>query len=494
MKLKTGFVLCLLTASAAGPVGAQTPPLVYDVENTGAACAKPTLPTLSQLKAYAMLPDPFAWADGSGHIANFADWECRRNEIKAQIENYEIGTKPPKPSNITATYSGGTLTVKVTENGNTLTLTSKVVVPSGAGPFPAVIGMNSGTGSLPASVFSSRNIAQITFSHDQVTVYNSKSASDPFFKLYPNLKNNGQYSAWAWGVSRIIDGLELVQSSLKIDLKHIAVTGCSYAGKMALFAGALDERIALTLPEESGGGGAAAWRVSETLGQVEKLGATNHQWFMESMFQFAGSNVPKLPHDHHELLALVAPRALLVFGNGATDYVWLAEEACYVSCRAAEQIWKTLGISDRYGFSQVGGHSHCAFPSSQNPELEAFVDKFLLGKKTTTTGIAKNPFPNTDYKKWISAWSSFGLVTALEDQDPSALAAGIRCYPNPFQSTLTIEAKGDFSYQITDQLGQIFETNQSTGKITLAEGYPKGVYIVKVTQGTTSEVFKMVKE
>src|SRR4029077_20744826 len=100
------------------------------------------------------------------------------------------------------------------------------------------------------------NVARITFNHDQVPVYNRPRASDPYTKLYPELfGNSGQYSAWAWGVSRIIDGLELVQDQLPIDRKHIGVTGCSYAGKMALFAGALDERIALTIAQESGGGG-----------------------------------------------------------------------------------------------------------------------------------------------------------------------------------------------------------------------------------------------
>src|SRR4051812_36020691 len=103
-------------------------PLVYDVENTGTACAKPAMPTLANLTAYAMLPDPFKWANGSGRITSFSDWECRRNEIKAQIENYEIGVKPVKPANITATWTAATntLTVKVTENGQTLTLTSKI--------------------------------------------------------------------------------------------------------------------------------------------------------------------------------------------------------------------------------------------------------------------------------------------------------------------------------------------------------------------------------
>lgn len=73
---------------------AQTP-LVYKVENSGASCAPPPLPTINQLPVIEPLPDPFMWANGSGRSTNFSDWECRRNEIKKQIENYEIGTKPP---------------------------------------------------------------------------------------------------------------------------------------------------------------------------------------------------------------------------------------------------------------------------------------------------------------------------------------------------------------------------------------------------------------
>nr|GFD31221.1 hypothetical protein [Tanacetum cinerariifolium] len=171
---------------------------------------------------------------------------------------------------------------------------------TGSGPFPAIIGMNSLSGSVPASVFTSRNVARIQYNHNDVTTYYGAALTDPYYQLYPdqNLSNSGQYAAWSWGVSRLIDGLELVQASLPIDLKHLGVTGCSYAGKMALFSGAMDERIALTIAQESGGGGAPAWRVSETLGGVENLGATDYSWFKDDMKQFAGANVAKLPHDH----------------------------------------------------------------------------------------------------------------------------------------------------------------------------------------------------
>lgn len=404
MKLATAIIVFFLGLTCIRTLA--QPPLVYSKENTGAHFALPPLPNLNQLPVVDPLPDPFMWSDGKGRSTKFIDWEKRRNEIKAEIEHYEIGKKPNKPENITASYSklDSTLKVDVTVNGQTLTLTSKIILPSGTGRFAAVIGMNSPNGSIPADIFSSRNIARIRYVHNQVTTYNSPKSSDPYYKLYPELWGvSGQYSAWAWGVSRIIDGLELVQDVLPIDLKHIAVTGCSYAGKMALFSGAFDERIALTIAQESGGGGATAWRVSETIGDVEKLGATSHQWFMESMFQYSGLNVSRLPYDHHELMAMVAPRALLVTGN--TDYMWLANPSCYVASRATKEIYKTLGISDRFGFYIDGKHGHCAVPTDQRPAIEAFVDKFMLGKTNVVTDtVTVNPYPEIDYRSWYSWW------------------------------------------------------------------------------------------
>src|SRR5262249_1123519 len=271
-------------------------PLVYSVENTGANYPAPTFPTFAHLPIIRPLTDPFRFADGT-RDTSFANWERRRNEIKPAIEQYEIGPKPDcSDCAITASYTPpaagstakGVLRVVVTRNGKSLTLTSGVYIPSGmgAGPFPALIAMTffafptgPNYGSLPSSVFSSRPIATVDFVHNNVTAYSffgvSDHSKDPFYQLYPELcagtcngavSNSGQYAAWAWGVSRLIDGMEIAShqsvNPLPIDMKHLAVTGCSYAGKMALFAGAFDERVALTIPQESGGGGAPAWRVT----------------------------------------------------------------------------------------------------------------------------------------------------------------------------------------------------------------------------------------
>lgn len=279
-------------------------------------------------------------------------------------------------------------------------MTAPIKYPEGNGPFPAIIGIGRPTGSLPVQLFDKRRIAQITFNFTQVMSHTQKRGNEPINRLYPDQTDMGAYCAWPWGISRLIDGLEKVGKKSRIDLSHLAVSGCSFAGKMALFAGAFDERIALTIAQEPGGGGVDAWRVSETLGNVETLGRTSYAWFLESMRQFAGKNVNRLPIDHHELAALIAPRALLVLGN--TDYEWLAEESNYVSCQAARMVWKAFGIEDRMGFSIQGGHMHCMLPESQYPEVEAFIDKFLLGKTDVDTFVSKaDMFEDVDYLKWM---------------------------------------------------------------------------------------------
>lgn len=390
-------------------------PLVYDVENTGASCAKPPLPSVNRLPSVNMLPDPFAWSDGSGRCESFADWECRRNEIINEIGYYEIGVKPSKPADVTASYTGGTLTVTVKENGKTLTLTSKVTMPSGSGPHPVIIGMNSGTGSLSSSLFS--DCIQIPFNHDQVATYSmsgNKSTNAPFYQMYPNLVSAGDYCAWSWGISRLIDGIFLLQKELKADVKHIGVTGCSYAGKMALFGGALDERVALTIAQESGGGGINSWRVSETIGNVEKISNTNYSWFMQSFKNNFNTKVDKIPYDHHELIGLIAPRAVLILGN--PDYEWLGDPSGYCSTMAAIEIYKAMGIEDRIGFNFASGHSHCAASSSQNTSCQKYIDRFLRGKSVDTK-LRENAL-KADYQKWSKEWA--GTTLSVEAAKLSA--------------------------------------------------------------------------
>ena len=398
---KIKMALAILLLSQMMVFGQTAIPLVYDKEYTNDNFQLPGILPIDKLPEIATLPDPFAWADGSGRSTDFKDWKRHRFEIAHQLQHYELGMKPVTPrDSIEAILNNDTLRVIVHENGEVLLLTAPIKYPEGNGPFPAIIGIGRSTGALPEQLFDKRKIAQITFDFTQVMSHTQKRGNEPINRLYPDQTDMGAYCAWPWGISRLIDGLEKVEKKSRIDLSHLAISGCSFAGKMALFAGAFDERIALTIAQEPGGGGVDAWRVSETLENVETLGRTNYAWFLESMRQFAGKNVNRLPIDHHELAALIAPRALLVLGN--TDYEWLAEESNYVSCQAARMVWKAFGIEDRMGFSIQGGHMHCMLPKSQYPEVEAFIDKFLLGKTDVDTFVSKaDMFEDVDYLKWM---------------------------------------------------------------------------------------------
>lgn len=402
------LVLAALLTGCSAPVGDEIP-LVYSEENTGASYALAQEYPASGLETPVMeLPDPLAWASGKGRVKDFNQWERRRNEIFSQIQFYETGTKPVVDrSAVSARMSGDTLYVDVTVDGETLSLSSRIFYPDGDGPFPLMIGTS--RMSLPREIFDERPIALMDYNERQVVNYGQWGPRDSrgsyaFDRLYPELVDNGAYVDWAWGLSRIIDGLQILGPEVtRIDVSHIGVTGCSYAGKMALFCGAFDERIALTIAQEPGGGGAAAWRVSHNIEEeCETLERTDYNWFKESLREnFSGDRVYNLPYDRHALCAMVCPRALLILGN--TDYPWLADEAGYVSAVAARKVWEEFGIADRMGYSINGGHPHCMLPESQYPEVEAFIDRFLLGKNDVNTTVLKaEKFEGTtDLSRWI---------------------------------------------------------------------------------------------
>jgi len=412
-------------------------PLVYNVENTAADLPDPIFPSPSELPYIEPLTDPFEYSDGSGRALEFKDWTRRRGEIARELQHYELGEKPAvSMDDIEAWMDGNTLYVKVTVGENSLTINTTITYPSkGEAPYALMIGTDNI--SLPAQLITSRPIARLNLPASQVNGYSQMggNSSREFKRLYPQYEANGAYIEWAWGLSRIIDGLQKLGPEVtKIDMSHIGVTGCSYAGKMALFTGVFDERVALTIAQEPGGGGANAWRVSRVWNRdyysskdddaCEGLDNTDYSWFMKSLKDnFAKDNTFKLPYDHHELVAMACPRAVLVLGN--PDMKWLGDYSGYVSVNAARKVYERYGIADRCGYSIVGGHGHCQLPENQYADVEAFLDRFLLGKDVDTN-ITKAPvFENGSHKaaplvelgQWMDWWES-------ENHEPNTLETG----------------------------------------------------------------------
>ena len=384
-------LLALLTMGVASAQKSELP-LVYDVEHTGSRFAAPKMPTIDKLPVVRELPDALE------KVRSFKDWSKRRSAIGNMIQHYGIGTKPTvETSQVKARMDGDTLIVDVTVGQETLTLKSVIRYPKvGEAPYALMIGTD--MIAIPRQLFEDRPIATTTFTSAQVNDYKQfgkhhDRGEHNFDRLYPALKDNGAYSEWAWGMSRLIDGLQQLGPEVtKIDVKRIGVTGCSYAGKMALYCGAFDERIALTIAQEPGGGGAAAWRKSHesTLAgkNLEDLDKTDYHWFLESQKEnFHGDSVYRLPYDQHELCAMVCPRALLLLGN--PDYEWLADGSMLPSAQAALKVWERFGISDRMGWSIVGKHGHCQLPQAQWPEVQAFIDRFLLGRLSDTKNVRR---------------------------------------------------------------------------------------------------------
>lgn len=59
---------------------------------------------------------------------------------------------------------------------------------------------------------------------------------------------------------------------------------------------------------------------------------------------------------------------------------------------------------DNIGVSQVGHSDHCGQPASQQPEIDAFIKKFLLGQSVDTKINKTNGTYTFDQEKWVD-WS-----------------------------------------------------------------------------------------
>jgi len=356
-----------------------------------------TIGNLPKTYSNAKLPDPFTMLDGTP-VSSLTDWKCRREELAALLEEFELGEKPRHPEKVTGSYANGKLTVTVTDNGNTISFNVGITgAGSAQNPRPAMIGFNGG--SLGNS-YAGLGIASISFNPDDIAP-ESRRGSGNFYKLYGQNHSAGTLIAWAWGISRVIDALAVTPEA-GIDVHHLGVTGCSRLGKGALVAGAFDARIALVIPQESGSGGASNWRNAAKDSEAQPLSSacTEAAWFRSSLCNYQ-YNVNGLPTDHHFLTGMVAPHGLLVLDN--TGWVWLGENASYANAMSTFEIFKFLGAEKDFTYSKAANHMHCSFPDENTDEVQAFVKKYLLDDASQNTGKieAKGVYYNvSDWQDW----------------------------------------------------------------------------------------------
>ena len=147
--------------------------------------------------------------------------------------------------------------------------------------------------------------------------------------------NTTALGAWAWALSR---GLDLAERIPEIDATRAVATGCSRLAKTALLACARDERFAVCVPCQTGGGGAPLAKrfFGESVGT--EMRSFQH-WYCPAYARYA-DNEAEMPFDQHWLLATIAPRGLLVEGFNAR---WFDTRGEFLACKAASPVWEFLG-------------------------------------------------------------------------------------------------------------------------------------------------------
>lgn len=154
----------------------------------------------------------------------------------------------------------------------------------------------------------------------------------------------GAIAAWGWLYSRMVDAL---QGDPRIDAGKFVALGHSRFGKAALVAAAFDARIAAVISNQSGTGGASLSRAKkgETVRQITK---SYPHWFATRFDDYAGRE-SELPVDQHLLLALIAPRPILL-GNARRD-VWSDPNGAFRAAQGADPVYELFG---RAGLDQEG--------------------------------------------------------------------------------------------------------------------------------------------
>jgi hypothetical protein len=143
-------------------------------------------------------------------------------------------------------------------------------------------------------------------------------------------------SAWAWGLHRMMDYCEQASD---IDSNRVVVMGHSRLGKTALWAGATDQRFVAVIDNASGCGGSALFR--RRYGERAYHIDTNFPHWFRDRFSEYRENESALPVDQHQLLALSAPRPLLV--NAMTKDQWADPKGMFLSAKHASAVWRFLG-------------------------------------------------------------------------------------------------------------------------------------------------------
>ncbi len=362
------------------------------------------------------MPDLLRFQDGTP-VETPEDWQKRKEEIMGLYRHYIYGYLPDAAQEalsytLTPLPGGNGYDMEITVTANekaasfTVTFTlPKAEAPQGGYPyfveyiwawpgFPAV--------SQNQLYAASRGYAAVAYNPIPVAADNN-SYTGAYYTLYPYFTKDptdktGVLLAWAWGVSKIIDVLEMgAGAEMNINPSLSLVGGVSRYGKSVAVAGIYDERIKVVIPSCSGAGGLAPFRTSNQ-GKTYDLTSLGGpaQWTNESLneplsnlkggesywftWNFRYMSSPEvIPVEQYMLPALVAdPGRHMIVVTGITSEGWNNTEGQCFSYLAAQPVWDMLGCPDQNNMIiHLDGH---AILQSDMEYILDYCDVHLLGK------------------------------------------------------------------------------------------------------------------
>jgi dienelactone hydrolase len=306
------------------------------------------------------LPDPLVFTDGR-RVTDAGEWNRRREELIRVYETQIFGRIPADAPKViwtkvpmTGTFGDAGVTIVTTQIGSgndapRMTL-SVSYPPNVQHRVPMILALQFGGGGTPtpnppvADEILARGWSFATLGYLDIQPDKIDTFDQGVIGATPSSRNRapdswGAISAWAWGVSRAIDYLE---TDPHVDAKHIALHGHSRLGKTALWASALDPRIAVLYASCPGEMGAALSRrdYGETIDDM----AQNFPYWFSPDFQKWVGRWNDMPVDAHTLIALSAPRG--VFVTGGTQDQWADPKGEFLAEVAAGPVYRLLGAHD----------------------------------------------------------------------------------------------------------------------------------------------------
>jgi len=387
-------------------------------------------PDFSTLPSQPFLPDPLLREGRTTPIATRAQWEEQRRWIRSEFEHWVFGRMPPAPGNVRVASSRehreGTVTVRdvLLEFGpdHRAKLHLKLMIPDGTGPFPVfltnVAGDNLFTSRFPGHdhsfwVRTAVNRGYIACYYQATDPgYGAPDDSDAYIDLYPQY-DFSCLARWAWAGSRAIDYLVTLP---EVNRAEIGISGHSRNGKQALLAAAFDDRIGAVVASSGLTGEVLPFRYNTdpfAVESIELATATPPHWFHPRLRFFAGRE-DKLPVDQNLLMALVAPRGLML-ASGYSEYssnAFGSEEAY----RSVRRVYRFLGREDKVWLDLRPGDHNVGVG-----EIEKYFDFF-------DTVFGRRPFAKIE--TWIHGFD-FGRWQAV---------SGVRVDPRTFPA----KQPGDF--------------------------------------------------